>query len=130
MEKQPEARSLIHFVRHWLNLCGIEFQGYTIALLVIFYMQSKNFLPSVETMQKDQDRTSLNSTISGWNTLFDDHKTINDYRIELMTNYNSHLKGFFLLYSKFDFEQMVVFPYYGYSINKNKPILQRYVKKT
>ena len=126
MKQQPEARHFIHFVRHWLNMCGIDFQGYTIALLVIFYMQSKLLLPSVKTMQKDEDRTSLNSTIAGWKTQFDDQKTIYDYGIELMTNYKNHVVDFFLLYSEFDFEKMVVFPFYGYSVAKNNPKLQRY----
>lgn len=126
MEQQPQARLLIHFVRHWLNMCGIDFQGYTIALLVIFYMQSELFLPSVKVMQEDEDCTSLNSTIAGWKVKFDDQKTVDDYGINLMTNYKNNAVDFFLLYSKFDFEKMVVFPYYGYSVNKNDPKLHRY----
>ncbi|CAO1362018.1 unnamed protein product [Diamesa hyperborea] len=125
MYQQPEARLLIHYVRHWLNMCGIDFQGYTIALLVIFYMQSKLLLPSVKTMQQDVDSTRLDSTIGGWITQFDDQKTLDDYGINLMTSYKDHVADFFLFYSKFDFKKMVVFPYYGYSINKNDPILQR-----
>ena len=126
MEQQPEARFLIHFVRHWLNMCGIDFQGYTIALLVIFYMQSKLLLPSVKTMLKDVDNSNMNSTIAGWETQFDDQKTLNDYGINLMINYKNHVMDFFLLYSKFDFERMVVFPYYGHSVDKNHPKLKRY----
>lgn len=125
MEQQPEARYLIHFIRHWLNMCRVDFQGYTIALLVIFYMQSKLLLPSVKTMQENEDGTSLNSSIGGWKTQFDDRKTIYDYGFNLMTNYKNHVVDFFLLYSEFDFEKMVVFPYYGYSVKKHNPKLQR-----
>lgn len=49
---QPEAVLLYHYVRQWMKVQGLDlFKGYTITLLVIYYLQTKNLMPSVETVQ-------------------------------------------------------------------------------
>ena len=51
-EIQPEAVSLFHFIRMWLKTQGYAFlKGYSITLLVVFYMQQKDFMPTVENVQ-------------------------------------------------------------------------------
>lgn len=50
---QPEAVSLYHFVRQWLIVNDFNhLKGYTVTLLVLFYLQSKNLMPTIETVQR------------------------------------------------------------------------------
>lgn len=52
-EIQPEAVSLVHFIRQWLKSQEFEgFKGYLITLLVIFFLQNKNFLPTGENIKR------------------------------------------------------------------------------
>ena len=58
-EIQPEAIKFFNFMKIFLRryddtLPNIEklFGGYLLKLLVIFYLQSENLLPSVETVQR------------------------------------------------------------------------------
>lgn len=52
-EVQPEAVPLFHFIRIWLEAQGFhKLKGYTLTLLVIFFLQSINCFPSIETLQK------------------------------------------------------------------------------
>lgn len=50
---QPEAFKLYHFVRIWIHIDEFSFKRYMVALLVIFYLQNNNLMPSVVQMQKD-----------------------------------------------------------------------------
>lgn len=54
---QPEAFKLYHFVRIWIHIDEFAFKRYMVGLLVIFYLQQKNLLPSVVEMQKDVGET-------------------------------------------------------------------------
>lgn len=50
---QPEAFKLYHFVRIWIHIDEFAFKRYMVALLVVFYLQNKNLMPSVLKMQED-----------------------------------------------------------------------------
>lgn len=51
---QPEAVKLFHFVREWMKSQGFDcLKGYTVTLLVLFFLQQKNLMPSVEQVQQD-----------------------------------------------------------------------------
>jgi hypothetical protein len=52
-ELQPEAFKLYHFVRIWIHIDVFNFKRYVVALMVIFYLQTKNLMPSVVELQKD-----------------------------------------------------------------------------
>lgn len=53
-EIQPEAVSLLHFVRQWLISQDFNrFQGYSLTLLVIFYLQSKKLMPSGDAVKRE-----------------------------------------------------------------------------
>lgn len=52
---QPEAFKLYHFVRIWIHIDEFAFKRYMVAILVIFYMQQKNLLPSVVDLQKNAE---------------------------------------------------------------------------
>lgn len=51
---QPQAVSLFHFVKGWLSSQKFDFfQGYTLTLLVVFYLQRVKLMPPVEIVQKN-----------------------------------------------------------------------------
>lgn len=50
---QPQAKALFHFIRIWLEEEGINLKGYQITLLVVFYLQQRNLMPSVQTVQRN-----------------------------------------------------------------------------
>lgn len=57
---QPEAVSLVHFVKMWLKSQGFDhFKGYTVTLLVLFFLQSKNLMPSAEVVQQSVRKQSI-----------------------------------------------------------------------
>lgn len=50
---QPEAFKLYHFARIWIHIDEFNFKRYMVALLVIFYLQTRNLMPSVASLQDD-----------------------------------------------------------------------------
>lgn len=50
---QPEAFKLYHFGRIWIHIDEFAFKRYVVGLLVIFYLQQKNLMPSVVKLQED-----------------------------------------------------------------------------
>jgi DNA polymerase sigma len=50
-EMQPEAAKFCMFIRKLLKLNGFKIKNYVVILLAIFYLQQKNFLPSIQTVQ-------------------------------------------------------------------------------
>lgn len=49
---QPEAVPLYHYICKWMKVQGFELlKGYTIRLLLIYYLQTKHLMPSVQTVQ-------------------------------------------------------------------------------
>lgn len=62
---QPEAISLFHFIKNWHQLCEVNgwhaIKGYTLALLVLFYLQTSNLMPAIHTAQ----RSALREMIDG-----------------------------------------------------------------
>lgn len=49
---QPEAARFFLFMKIFMPRYNKNFDGYMLKLLVIFYLQSKNIFPSVQTIQK------------------------------------------------------------------------------
>lgn len=63
-EMQPEAVSLLHFVRQWLISQGFNhFQGYLVTLLVIFYFQSRNLMPTGGAVKRDILKIIINGEL-------------------------------------------------------------------
>lgn len=50
--KQPEAFKLYHFARIWIHIDEFAFKRYVVALLVLFYLQSRNLMPSAKKLQE------------------------------------------------------------------------------
>lgn len=42
-----------HYIRLWLSCGKVDFKGYQLTLLVLFFLQTRNFVPSMKRVQKD-----------------------------------------------------------------------------
>ncbi|XP_046805964.1 terminal uridylyltransferase Tailor [Lucilia cuprina] len=130
---QPIARLLCIFLKKWLNRTSLnkEISTYSIILMVIFYLQTEKALPSVETFQaniKQEKALTVGPWLCSYATL-----TLNDLNIKLedvgQPNLLKFIRGFFMFYTSFDFDQNVVCPYLGKTIKKadvNKLMPRRY----
>lgn len=61
---QPEAYKLYHFVRIWIHIDEFSFKRYMVGLLVLFYLQNKNLMPSVVQMQEDVKEKFIEGKLS------------------------------------------------------------------
>lgn len=106
------ARNLAFLVKYWLNVMGqINLRNHGCLLLVIFYLQQKHVLPSVESLQ----RNATPYMIDEWDYSFDKLK----YHSQNTDSLRSIIGGFFTFYSEFDFENYIVSAYAGYPIPKH-----------
>lgn len=55
---QPEAAKFCLFVKKWLKMNEVSVKNYNVVLLVVFYLQQKNLLPTICEVQ-DGLRASL-----------------------------------------------------------------------
>jgi hypothetical protein len=57
---QPEAVKLFHFVREWMKTQEFfVLKGYSVTLLVLFYLQQQGLMPSVRDVQRNVKVTKL-----------------------------------------------------------------------
>lgn len=49
---QPYAIQFFHFIRIWMKLAECEFKGFQLAVLVLFFLQTRGFIPGVNRVQK------------------------------------------------------------------------------
>lgn len=60
---QPEAFALYHFVRIWIHIDEFSFKRYMVALMVLFFLQNKKLMPTVEQLQEDVPETFIEGSI-------------------------------------------------------------------
>lgn len=48
-----------HFIRLWLSCGNVEFKEYQLTLLVLFFLQTRNFVPSMKRVQKNLPRKMI-----------------------------------------------------------------------
>jgi len=49
---QPECVALFHYLKRWLKVFDVSFKGFTLTLMLIFYLQHNRLLPSVWEVQQ------------------------------------------------------------------------------
>lgn len=64
LQPQQQGLKLYHAVRMWLRIVGVELKLFQIQILVIFFLQQQDFLPSIEQVQKGVKRRSIGSKFS------------------------------------------------------------------
>lgn len=50
---QPEAVAYFHYLKKWLLLFDVRFKGFTLTLMVLFYLQQINMMPTIKKVQSD-----------------------------------------------------------------------------
>ncbi|KAG5674619.1 hypothetical protein PVAND_004573 [Polypedilum vanderplanki] len=113
---QPEAMKFYHFMRVFLPRYDINFDGYLLKLLVIFYFQNENLLPSILKVQE-----GLHSEmIGGWNVQFDAARDLKYYKMKPISNFKHYVANFFEFYATFNYHKNVMSVHHG--IKKNRAV--------
>lgn len=108
---QPLFAKIALIVKEWAHAADIKINSYALTLLVVFYFQHVNLLPTVLELQKNEHSALF---IGHWSAHIG---TISC--IEKSNDFRNHLIGFFNYYGNiFDFQKLVVCPYLGISLEK------------
>jgi hypothetical protein len=98
-------------------------------MLVIFYLQTENFMPSIKKMQKNVPKELINgkkfllincylkSQFAGTEVQYDPNRKIFNYFCKKLRNYKAFVIDFFDFYSDFDFQQQFISVVDGRSYN-------------
>ncbi|CAH2090631.1 unnamed protein product [Euphydryas editha] len=102
-------------IKYWAkiqNLTGFNMMSnYCLTLMVIFYLQQRNILPSVMHMQEKVDEYF----VGNWNTAF---RKANNFCCIEETLYQL-LGGFFRYYKTFNYNKFMICPYIGKPIERD-----------
>ena len=135
---QPEAIKLAHVIVVWADHFVADFISKDVLnALIIFFLQTWGFLPSMRQIQKLNRGTQ--HIVGGWffhkenyyghykifllaglNVAFNDNLLLSSYELPLMPNYKQFISEFFSYYHTFDFYKKVVSTYYGKPMPKKR----------
>ncbi|XP_017873138.1 PREDICTED: terminal uridylyltransferase Tailor [Drosophila arizonae] len=116
-ETQPLAQYMCIFLKTWLERCRLTEQitTYSMALMVIYYLQSRQLLPSIALLQQGESM-STKQFVGPWITNFQ-QKSLSELgmqQIEVTVPVlKEYLKDFFKFYATFNYERNMVCPYFG-----------------
>ncbi|XP_070499700.1 terminal uridylyltransferase Tailor-like [Chironomus tepperi] len=113
---QPQIIPLFHYIRIWIHLCGINIKRYVQFLLIFYYLQQNNYMPSIKNIQKNLPK----EFIGDWEVQFDPSRTLQSYGVKKMTNFVNHIVGYFRFYSNVKFEELVLSIYEGKCIKRSE----------
>lgn len=114
-----------------------ELKGYTMCLLVIYYLQTKNLMTTIEVVQRGLPKKIVDSKYNSevisipeakliffveWNIEFNPSRTLDNYQTNVLADYRSEIKGFFAFYQDRNFD-LVMSPHFGKAYN-----MQEYLK--
>jgi DNA polymerase sigma len=112
---QPVCKKLVMFLKKWQSTLQLGLNSYIISLLVIFYLQQQQLLPSVHRLQEKLAPVF----IDGWRCNFES-LTLVQLKIPLATDFMTHLQGFFKYYGfDFDYKTQVVSVLTGCPVEKS-----------
>ncbi|KAJ8720446.1 hypothetical protein PYW07_012489 [Mythimna separata] len=116
LQYDKRALPLAVLIKYWSKVhkfTGTNLMGnYALIMMLIFYLQLMNILPSVYELQRNMPEYF----VDGWNTAFDDSVTSSNTR-NSDTLYEL-LGGFFKCYSTFNYKENMISPFLGRVINK------------
>lgn len=115
-QQQPLARRLCIFMKKWLERTRLNehISTYCMSMMVIYHLQVQNYLPSIETLQKDM---LVNVLVGPWIGNFNNIplKALNIEELNVSPPCcKRHIKEFCQYYSNFQYETHVVCPYFGH----------------
>lgn len=106
---------LVLIIRYWARVHRLTrvrvLSNYAMTLLVVFYLQQKDILPSIASLQRDAEPFFLKD----WNTGFD--KT--EYQPRINATLYQLLGGFFEFYNEFNFNKYIISAFTGCPIERN-----------
>jgi len=100
---QPRAVSIYHFIRKWMSINGFELKGYTVTLLLLFYLQANDLMPSIHDVQLNLPKR----IISGWEVQFNPSRSLAHYGLKEISDYKPFASGFFKFYAEFRFQNVI-----------------------
>ncbi|XP_037899404.1 terminal uridylyltransferase Tailor-like [Glossina fuscipes] len=114
---QPIARHICLFLKNWWRCARLTpcYPTYSMVLMVTYFLQIKEILPSVEFLQKSIDLKKA-IFIGPWLATFGfcALSDVNKDKVSVTaTSIQMYLRLFFEFYSQFDFEAYAVCPYLG-----------------
>ncbi|KRG01259.1 uncharacterized protein Dmoj_GI23075, isoform D [Drosophila mojavensis] len=116
-ETQPLAQYMCIFLKTWLERCRLTEQitTYSMALMVIYYLQIRQLLPSIALLQQGESM-STKQFVGPWITNFQ-QKSLSELgmqQIEVtIPVLKEYLKDFLKFYATFNYERNMVCPYFG-----------------
>ncbi|XP_017891882.1 uncharacterized protein LOC108632082 [Ceratina calcarata] len=119
------CRKLILFVKKWFYYFDLPPRygiiSYGLTWLVMFYLQTESYLPSVASLLKEGKQQAKGSNkkptvISGWDVDVAQPKDNNNDNSKRSTS--TLLMGFFQFYAEFDYRRNVVCPLMGHPVLK------------
>ena len=131
-EIKAEAKKLFYHIRIWFKENNLELKSYLLKVLVIFYLQTQGFMPSVKKIQDrlpprnigGQSSSLLFSYLTlfkillGINVAYDKNSKRNTDGCHSFLSYKPHIRPFFIFYANYDFRQYIICPYLGKSVAK------------
>lgn len=67
---QPEAAKFCIFIKKWFKINGLLIRNYIVVLLSIFYLQLKNYLPTIKAVQRNLQPIVIDGEDFKWMTQF------------------------------------------------------------
>lgn len=126
---QPEAAKFCLFMKKWLKMNKVNMKNYNVVLLVIFYLQQKNFFPTIQNVQNGLVEKFIDGKCSNFSKIsflilciilghevqFSDRRNLPDYRVRKLRNFrdDSLIMGFFDFYRQLDYDSGIISPYSG-----------------
>ncbi|EDV92871.1 GH18593 [Drosophila grimshawi] len=116
-ETLPLAQYMCIYAKTWLERCKLteQISNYSMALMVIYFLQVKQQLPSVAQLQNELS-ASAKQLVGPWIANFVQKKLddVGVQRVDVTTQViREHLRELFEFYATFDFERQMICPYFG-----------------
>ncbi|KAG5676666.1 hypothetical protein PVAND_006484 [Polypedilum vanderplanki] len=104
--QSPEILNFYHFLRIYIiDLGEIRLKHFQIIIMIIFYLQKHDFLPSILDIQSGVREV----LIDGTPVQCDSNRLLKHYHgTRKMNNYKDHIYPFFKFYKKFNFPQRII----------------------
>ncbi|XP_034112883.1 terminal uridylyltransferase Tailor isoform X1 [Drosophila albomicans] len=118
-EVQPLVQYMCIYVKTWLERCKLSEQitTYSMALMVTYFLQLNQLLPSIATLQNDNSNNAK-QFVGPWVANFA-QKSLSDLKIHqvqvTVPMIKEYMREFFKYYATFNYERFAVCPYLGTS---------------
>ncbi|KAH8407099.1 hypothetical protein KR222_006549, partial [Zaprionus bogoriensis] len=116
-EAQPLVQYMCIYVKTWLERCKLSEQitSYSMALMVVYFLQLKKLLPSIELLQQDESQAAK-QYVGPWVANFA-QKSLSELGIEqvelTLPLIKENVREFFQFYATFNYDSNMICPYFA-----------------